>query len=206
MSPSPKFWNKVAPKYAKSPIKNEAAYVQKIERTKNYLTPESRVLELGCGTGTTALKLAPFAQHIMATDLATAMIEIAKEKQQSQAVENVSFDAMEVSEALAQSGPVDMIMAMSLLHLVENRQETLQAIYDKLDSGGIFVSSTACLKGAFPLIGSFLKLGHFFGVFPYVASFSTAQLKKEFEAVGFEILEDFQPRKIEAIFMVCRKP
>lgn len=206
MSSSSKFWNKFAQRYAKTPVKNEAAYAHKLQRTQSYLTADSRVLEMGCGTGTTALKLAPHAQHITGTDSATAMIAIAEEKKQDQGIENVDFQALDVSSALSQTGPVDMVMTMSLLHLLADRQQAIQGIYDKLESGGYFVSSTACLKGAFPLLGGLFRVGNFLGLLPYIASFSAAQLKAEFEAIGFEVLEDFQPSKTEAIFMICKKP
>ena len=53
-----------APKYAKSPIKDVPAYEYTLGRTRSYLKPTDAVLELGCGTGGTALKLADAVAHL----------------------------------------------------------------------------------------------------------------------------------------------
>ena len=75
-----KFWDKIAKKYAGQPIGDEEAYQKKLEKTREYLTPETEVFELGCGTGSTALLHAPYVKHIHATDISSAMIAIARER------------------------------------------------------------------------------------------------------------------------------
>ncbi|MEO0865827.1 MAG: class I SAM-dependent methyltransferase, partial [Pseudomonadota bacterium] len=45
------FWDKLAPKYYKQPISDMQAYEETLARTVSYLGPETRMLELGCGTG-----------------------------------------------------------------------------------------------------------------------------------------------------------
>ena len=58
MQETMKFWDGIAEKYAKRPISDMAAYEYTLGRTRSYLKPEDQVLELGCGTGSTALLLA----------------------------------------------------------------------------------------------------------------------------------------------------
>ena len=62
------FWDKIAERYAARPIDNPDAYEATLERVRHWLHPDWHVLELGCGTGTTALKLAGSAAQITATD------------------------------------------------------------------------------------------------------------------------------------------
>ena len=62
------FWNKAAGKYSKNPISNMEAYQASLDRTKHWLTQDMRVLELGCGTGSTAIDLKDHAGHILGTD------------------------------------------------------------------------------------------------------------------------------------------
>ena len=69
MKTDAQFWDGAASKYAKSKIGDEAGYQRTLERTKEFLTPQSRVMELGCGTGTTALRLAPHTGSYLATDI-----------------------------------------------------------------------------------------------------------------------------------------
>jgi len=52
------FWDKRAKKYASSPIKNKQAYTETMDRTKAHLSIDDKVLEIGCGTGSTTLLLA----------------------------------------------------------------------------------------------------------------------------------------------------
>ena len=80
MQNAARFWDKVAPKYAKSPIADMDAYTYTLERTRSYLSPDDTVLEVGCGTGSTALLLAGNVRHVTASDLSANMIEVGSEK------------------------------------------------------------------------------------------------------------------------------
>ena len=59
-----RFWDRIARKYAASPIKDIAGYERTIARIAQLLGPTQSVLEIGCGTGTTALKLAPLVARL----------------------------------------------------------------------------------------------------------------------------------------------
>ncbi|MEM9841084.1 MAG: SAM-dependent methyltransferase, partial [Pseudomonadota bacterium] len=61
-----KFWDRIAEKYARQPISNQKAYEIKLDLTREYFTPQSNVLEFGCGTGSTAILHAPYVAHIHA--------------------------------------------------------------------------------------------------------------------------------------------
>ncbi len=86
------FWDKVADKYSKKPVKDMENYNRTLEYTRKHLSATDEILEVGCGTGTTTLHLAPSVKQITASDLSSRMIEIAKEKAVTQEVENVRFD------------------------------------------------------------------------------------------------------------------
>ena len=75
-----RFWDRSSRKYAKSSIADLNGYERTLERTRAYLQPGDSVLELGCGTGTTALRLADGVQSYLATDISGGMIAIAEEK------------------------------------------------------------------------------------------------------------------------------
>ena len=72
------FWDRIAPKYARTPISNMDAYEATLARVKTHLSETDTVLELGCGTGTTAMKLAPGVAHVTASDVSGAMIGIGR--------------------------------------------------------------------------------------------------------------------------------
>ena len=75
-----RFWDRTSRKYAASAILDRAGYERTLDRTRALLGSGDRVLELGCGTGTTALLLADDVQHYLATDISAGMIAIANEK------------------------------------------------------------------------------------------------------------------------------
>ena len=81
MVKSTKFWDKIAEKYAKQPIADEASYQKKLQVTQGYFKPEMKVLEFGCGTGSTAIIHAPYVKHIRGIDISENMIRSRKIKQ-----------------------------------------------------------------------------------------------------------------------------
>ena len=60
MGTSSKFWDRIADRYSRRPVADEAAYQKKLEVTRQYFRPEMQVLEFGCGTGSTAIAHAPY--------------------------------------------------------------------------------------------------------------------------------------------------
>ena len=107
------FWNKLADKYSRQPVSDEAAYEKKLEVTRKYFQPDMEVLEIGCGTGTTAIAHAPFVGHIRATDLSTRMVEIAKDKAKAAGIDNVTFEALSVDALDVPGASIDVVMAQS---------------------------------------------------------------------------------------------
>lgn len=89
MASSQAFWNKVAKKYSNSTISDILTYERKLNETQKLFTPEMRILEFGCGTGSTAIQHAPFVSHIDATDSAENMIQIGRRKAIEAGVENM---------------------------------------------------------------------------------------------------------------------
>src|SRR5262245_51026994 len=87
-----RFWDRIARKYAADKIADVAGYERTLEHTRRHLKASDKVLEFGCGTGTTALKLAPFVARIVATDISSEMIAIAREKASAEGVRNVEFE------------------------------------------------------------------------------------------------------------------
>lgn len=190
---SVRFWDKLARKYAASKISDMAGYEKSLERTRHYLRPDHRVIEYGCGTGSTALRLAPSVAHIQAIDSSAEMIAIAREKAAAEGCKNASFDTATPEQALQQiqpdAGRYDAALAFNLLHLVEDRPGVLAAIAQGLKPGGIFISKTPCLTEINIFIRAIIPLAQMIGKAPYVSTFSAEQLEQELQAAGFEIVE-----------------
>lgn len=182
------FWTKSSQKYAKSKIGNMAAYEHTLSRTRTYLQADHHMLELGCGTGSTALLLAPHVKHLLATDFSQGMIDIAQRKQAEMGVQNLEF-AQKSVEDLPLFETYDVIFASSLLHLVGNVQDSLRRIADSLEPGGLFISKTACLAGKIPIFQIIVPLMQLIGKAPHVNFFTGAELEQMIVNAGFKIIE-----------------
>jgi len=202
-----KFWNRVAARYAKAKIGDMPSYERKLEVTRSYFTPDMEVFEIGCGTGSTALLHAPHVKHIRATDISEEMIAIARTKAEAEGVTNVSFEVAAIDDLDVPNESQDMVMAHSILHLLENRQAVIQRCYDMLKPGGLMVTSTACLKDGLGWVRILLPLMRLVRFAPSVVKFfSAAELEKEFTDAGFSVAYKWQPGPKKALFMVLRKP
>lgn len=199
-----RFWDRVARRYARRPIADMTAYETRLARTRAHMRPDMEVLELGCGTGGTALLHAPHVRHLRAVDFAPGMIEIARGKAGD--VANVSFEVDAIETIEAPAGAYDMILALNVLHLVEDRAAALSRIHALLKPGGVFVSSTGCLADMAFWIRAILPAGRALGLFPKVSVFSGKAFEAELVAAGFEIAETWRPAPDAALFAIARKP
>lgn len=203
-----RFWDRVARKYATDTIKDPSGYERTLDRTIHYLKPTDTALELGCGTGTTALRLAPHVARIVATDLSGEMIAIAREKAMAQGCANIAF-AVTTAECTPQPNTsFDAVLAFNLLHLVAQREAVIAHAYKILKHGGLFLSKTPCIAEMNPLIRLAVPVARLVGKAPHVSFFAAAQLESEIEAAGFTIIERARHgsgRKDARIFIAARK-
>lgn len=206
MDKSTRFWDRIAKRYSRQPIADEAAYQKKLEVTRHYFRPEMEVLEIGCGTGSTAIAHAPFVKHIHAIDVSSRMIDIAQGKAASGNVSNVTFEQSGIDEFDAADQSFDAVLMLSILHLLGNRDEVIARVYGMLKPGGVFVSSTACLGDTMSYIKLVLPIGRAVGLFPLVKVFTTEDLVSGITNAGFGIDYQWQPSKGKAVFVVATKP
>ncbi|WP_108482043.1 class I SAM-dependent methyltransferase [Oceaniglobus ichthyenteri] len=180
-----RFWNRIAERYAARPLKNVPAYEAMLADVAARLKPTDRVLEIGCGTGGTAIALAPGVAHWTATDFSSEMIRIAQAKP---APKNLTFTVSDAATA-CDGGPFDAICAFNVLHLVDDLPATLGQIHKNLQPGGQMISKTWCfadmklsLRALFPALRAV-------GLFPAAKSLSEGQLGQAILDAGFEIVE-----------------
>lgn len=206
MAPSARFWDRIANKYSRQPVSDEVSYQKKLQITRELFHPDMELLEFGCGTGSTALVHAPHVKHIRAIDISSKMIEIAKQKAAKSRVENVTFEQATLETIHPQPESFDMILGLSILHLVEDRDTAIAKVAKLLKPGGHFISSTACLGDNLKIFKLIAPLGRVLGLLPVLRVFSTPELVISMEKAGFEIEQRWSPGKNKGIFIVARKP
>ena len=206
MNANSRFWNRIAKRYARTPISDEASYEHKLALTRKYLDKTMDVLEVGCGTGGTARLHAPYVNSIRALDFSERMVEIARERAIEEGVSNVRFETGSV-ESLDAHGEYDAVLALSLLHLVDDLDAVLATLARALRPGGLFVSSTACLAEHHRFLRFIRPIGRALGLFPEFSIFGVDYLRARIRAAGFEEVEFWMPegKRAHVAFIIARK-
>lgn len=208
-----KFWDRNANKYVKSKIGDPAAYEHTLARSQSYMKDTDHVLELGCGSGMTALKFAPFVAEFTAADLSAEMIAHCQRRAEAEAEEttNVRFVQAAVGDDKLGNQQFDIVMAHSLLHLLPELDADLHWIYERVKPGGLFISKSVCIGEVGALKRGLMKLAirgmRLVGKAPFVNLINIADLEKAVVSQDFEILEsgNFPDKTPPARYLVACK-
>lgn len=205
-----RFWDRIARKYAADPIADMPGYEATLRRVQGLLTAEMNVLEIGCGTGSTALRLAPFTRRLLATDVSAGMIAIAREKLADEPLPQLAFALADADAPAAGPGDYHAVLAFNLLHLVSDLDGALASAVQALRPGGLLISKTACISEMNPLIPWLaIPVMRAFGKAPQVLCFNADELQAAMERQGLviEAVERHGTRgKDIRVFIVARKP
>jgi cyclopropane fatty-acyl-phospholipid synthase-like methyltransferase len=181
-----RFWDRVADRYAARQFKDPAAYEAMLADAASRLRSTDRVLEIGCGTGSTAIRLAPHVAEWMATDFSAEMLRIARAKP---APEKLRFVLTEAESAF-DGGPFDAIAAFQVLHLVDDLPGMLSRIHAHLKPGGLLIAKTWCFADmGFGLRSLFVALRSV-GLFPPVNALTKIALRRAIGDAGFDIVDE----------------
>jgi ubiquinone/menaquinone biosynthesis C-methylase UbiE len=184
-----RFWDRTSRGYARSRIADPNGYERTLERTRAHLQRGDSVLELGCGTGTTALRLADGVRSYLATDISGGMIAIAEEKLAVESIPSLSFRTATAEELVHEESRFDAVLGFNYLHLVRNVPGTLRSIHVLLNPGGLFISKTPCLVDMNPLIRLLaLPAMRAIGKAPHVSSLGASALERLIIDAGFDVL------------------
>ncbi len=206
MAKDNRFWNWIARRYSRQPVADQAAYEKKLETTAPYLRADMEVLEIGCGTGSTAIYHSAAVKSIEAVDFSDKMLEFAHQKAATAGVDNITFVNTTVEEYVARGRSFDAVFAFSILHLLADKEAVIGHIHALLPPGGMFFSSTVCANNEKAAMKTLLAIGHWLGVLPLVRFFSAEELISAMTGAGFEIEHQWQPTGGAAVFVVAVKP
>ncbi|WP_395448220.1 class I SAM-dependent methyltransferase [Aminobacter sp. UC22_36] len=184
-----RFWDRTSRKYATAAIADRVGYERTLDRTRALMGPRARVLELGCGTGTTALLLAGDVKSYLATDISSEMIAIAEVKHAVDPKPGLSFRTATAETLEPGVGQFDAVLGFNYLHLVRDLPGTLRRIHGLLAADGLFISKTPCVGEMNLLIRlALLPAMRAIGKAPYANVFRVAELSQFLSAAGFDIL------------------
>ena len=133
------------------------------------------------------------------------MIEIAKAKATAEEIDNITFQVSDIDDLNVADQSLDAVLGLSVLHLLQDREEAIAKVHRMLKQDGVFVTSTVCIGDTmkfFKLIG---PIGKFLGLMPLVKVFTVQELVESLTEAGFAIDYEWQPGKSKAVFIVAKK-
>ncbi|WP_042349373.1 class I SAM-dependent methyltransferase [Bacillus massiliigorillae] len=95
---------------------------------------EEKILDLGCGTGDLAKKIADYKASVVGIDQSVNMINQARSK-----YPNIEFSVQDATE-LNYDNEFDAVFSNATLHWVKPPQQALHCIYKSLKQGGRFIA------------------------------------------------------------------
>lgn len=203
-TPQAAFWNRVADRYAAMPMRAPDAWEETLARTAAHLSPGDRVLEVGCGTGSTACRLAAGVAEYVASDDAARMVAIAAERGAGIA----GFRPVQArpGDGSLPAGPFDAVLAFNLLHLLPNLPGALAELRGSLRPGGRLIAKTPCLGGRYLVLWPVLRALRVAGKAPPVKFYTPAGIEARIMAAGFRIeARDDLPKRPPSRLVIARR-
>ena len=136
-----KFWSKLAPEYDRFIKKNWKVYASfLLNKISEDVDVGDTVLEVACGTGLVALKVAERTSKVYGIDISSPMIEEAKKKVQELGIKNVEFSVKDAYALPFDNDMFDVAICNNALHNMMSPQKALSEIKRVLKPGGRFIA------------------------------------------------------------------
>ncbi|HHB80340.1 MAG TPA: class I SAM-dependent methyltransferase [Aliiroseovarius sp.] len=201
-----KFWDRAAKRYAAAEIKDVESHERRLATIEALLGPDMRVLDMAAGSGALDVRLSPRAGTIDAVDISPKMVEIARQRAAEAKVFNTRFTCAAIEDLTPPEFKYDAVLAMSILHLLDDWRGAIAKAYDLLRPGGLFISNTHCIEGEKRRLKFFVRVGVPLGIMPNLQVFGKEAFLAAIRDAGFVIEEEWQKAPKKPVFVVARKP
>ena len=94
------------------------------------------VLDIGIGTGNTAVYLSPYVNQIIGTDLSEGMLSVLKEKTKKIGIKNIKTYKKDILKEDIPEKDFDLIFNAMTMHHIDNPEEAIKRFKDFLKEGG----------------------------------------------------------------------
>lgn len=187
-------WDKQASGYDRRSLKVfKSAYDLSIQKARAILSPDQKVLEIGCGTGIISLGIAPFVESVVGTDISPQMIAVAKRKAENLSIANAEFRVCDGYSLPYDSETFDAVLLFNVLHFVKESTALLHEAHRLLKPFGHLVSATDCYAEPVPLpfrIGlGIQRLLDLIGVIPFMGYYKKEDIHQLLRQCAFAVTE-----------------
>jgi ubiquinone/menaquinone biosynthesis C-methylase UbiE len=124
-----KYWDKLSPGYDQFIKKHWRIYQSSLlDKISNDVDVGDTVLEVACGTGIVALKVAEQASKVSGIDISAPMIDEAEKKMREKGFDNVDFFAEDAYSLHFGNDAFDTVICNNALHNMKYPQKALSEI------------------------------------------------------------------------------
>jgi len=145
MDRSEKFWDRISKSYAKQAISDTDTYQFKNEKIKSMLQPDDAVFDYGCGTASMSIEISGKVREIHAIDISSKMLEIATQRINDKSINNIQIRKSSLYDIDFVPSSYDVILAVNILHFIDDVGSDLNKMYQMLKPGGLLISETPCM-------------------------------------------------------------
>lgn len=201
-----RFWNKQAKKFDLTDQPKSEIRIAKYALIKNEIGSTSRVLDVGCATGSMCFELSPDVHEMIGIDFSEEMIHQAQLKSKEHSTKNCRFYCADLNQINELNLSFDTIICFYVLHLVKSPEEAIQQLYHLLPPSGKLICEIPILKKGNNLKFFFLKILTKLSGLPYLHHLNPGQIRDLLISKGFEIqtFEEFE-HSTPSIYIIARK-
>ena len=177
-----RFWDRMARLYA--PIQehsNRRLYEAVTSRCSPYLTKDTRVLELACGSGQLTIPLHGLAGSWEATDFSEKMV-----RETLRRCPQVSASVQDATALPYVDDSFDVVLIANALHIMPEPEKALAEIHRVLRPGGVILTPTFVYEGKINRVR--MKLTELVGFQTY-RKWTLQDLRRVLERSGFRVIE-----------------
>lgn len=106
------------------------------------LTPGSRVLDVGCGTGASAIPAAKAVGpegHVLGLDVAAKMLNCARRKAREENLSNIDFETRDMTSLGVETGQFDAVISVFSVFFVVDMERQCERLWRLVRPGGKMV-------------------------------------------------------------------
>jgi SAM-dependent methyltransferase len=201
-----RFWDRLAGGYDRHNESGDMEDADLVRRIRPHLHSGDIVLDYGCATGTWTLALASRVTEIHGLDISAKMIALARAKAQERQAGNARFAQGTIFDDGLAAGSFDAILALNILHLLDDLPRVAGRIHHLLKPGGRFISVTPCLGEVPAPLRFILRAADVSGLVPHINYPRPSDLDRLVAGAGLQTIEaNVIPGRVTDYFLVVRK-
>lgn len=209
MTRSEEFWDKIAVKNDRkvlAPVLTpDQTHINTIKGVLKHLKENDVLLDFACGSGIKTIDIAGKVLTIKAIDTSSKMIEVAKKRTAEKNIRNIDFENIDILDDRFKDESFDVILALNILHLIEEPDSILEKMHILLKPGGLFISATACLGERWSPLASCLLLLSKTRFVPSFHKYSLSSLEEIIRVNKFDIVETVSISKALSEHLIVAK-